>query len=267
MCRARSVFGRDFLVFVDSERARQRWEGEYGVTPFFSQSWIQESFSGPAADEIHDTNYWRWVAMESILRAGYSALYVDTDILWLADPRPHLAALPKETDFFGSCDAYDGRDGRIKWFRNGSFNLEHLREESRKHDGESTCCHGAVVPVNAGVVFMRPTSAAVRAIQHFRARILSGPCWGQAAMHWSLFELCGHQISCNMLDPLSFASAEPIRKVLKKDQEALPRSPFLIHLDISAKQKATKFFEGIFGTPQACIDDGRGDSIGKSSEL
>ena len=28
-------------------------------------------------------------------------------------------------------------------------------QESRKHDGESTCCHGAVVPVNAGVVFMR----------------------------------------------------------------------------------------------------------------
>ena len=52
--------------------------------------------------------------------------------------------------------------------------------------------------------------------------------------HWSLFELCGHQISCNMLDPLSFASAEPIRKVLKKDQEALDGKGHSIIVEASA---------------------------------
>ncbi|CAE7220853.1 RRA3 [Symbiodinium natans] len=264
MCRTRSVFGRDFLVFVDSERSRQRWEGDYGITAFFSRSWIQEVFTGPSKGEIHDSNYWRWAAMESILRAGYTSLYVDTDILWIQDARPHLEALQTDVDFFGSCDAYDGRNGSIRWFRDGALNMDHLREEARLHDGESVCCQGELVPVNAGVIFMRPSSAAISAVQRFRERIFSGPCWGQAAMHWSLFELCGSKLSCEMLDPLLFASASPLRSALRKDPQTASRArPALIHLDVSAKGKATQYFEGFFGTPPACAKYGRG----KASEL
>eukprot|EP00439_Symbiodinium_sp_Y106_P084883 s923_g26.t3 len=263
MCRARSVFGRDFLVFVDSEKSRQRWEGEYGITPFFSQSWIKASFAGPAREEIHDSNYWRWAAMESILRAGYMALYVDTDILWLEDPRPLLVSLPGDVDFFGSCDAYDGSSGSIRWVKDGSLDMEYLREESRQHDDESVCCQQGLVPVNAGVIFMRSSAAAVSAVERFRNRIISGPCWGQAAMHWGLYEMCGSQLSCEILDPLVFASAEPLRTALRRDNRTALRRPSLIHLDISGKEKATKHFERFFGTPQECLaDDG-----GRNSEL
>ncbi|CAE7263155.1 unnamed protein product [Symbiodinium necroappetens] len=258
MCRARSVFGRDFLVFVDSERSRQRWQGEYGITPFFSQSWIEASFAGPAREEIRDSNYWRWAAMESILRAGYMALYVDTDILWLEDPRPLLVSLPGDADFFGSCDAYNGSSGSIRWVKDGSLDIEYLREESRQHDDESVCCQQGLVPVNAGVIFMRSSAGAISAVERFRKRIISGPCWGQAAMHWGLYEMCGSQLSCEILDPLVFASAEPLRTALRRDSRTALRRPSLIHLDIKGKQKATKHFERFFGTPQECRMDGRG---------
>lgn len=78
-----------------------------------------------------------------------------------------------------------------------------------KNDGESICCQGFLLPVNAGIVFMRPLEPALTAVVRFRERVLSGPCWGQAAMHWALFELC-REMRCDVLDPKRFASAGPL---------------------------------------------------------
>ena len=39
--------------------------------------------------------------------------------------------------------------------------------------------------------------------------------------HWSLFELCGSKLSCEMLDPLLFASASPLRSALRKDPQTV----------------------------------------------
>ncbi|CAJ1356410.1 unnamed protein product [Effrenium voratum] len=226
MCRVRALLGGSFLAIVDSEQAKRRWESEFGVSAFYSERWIEESFRGRGHGERHDSNYWRWVAMESILGAGYSAFYVDTDIMWLQDPRPHLAEL--SGDFFGSCDAYDARSGTIRWHRNGSLDMEQLRRESREHEDESVCCQGALLPVNAGMVMMRPTAGALRVARRCRERVLAGPCWGQAAMHWALFELCGG-VSCGVLDPKLFASAAPLRQALKphaaQAQVATPALP------------------------------------------
>ncbi|CAJ1439477.1 unnamed protein product [Effrenium voratum] len=86
--------------------------------------------------------------------------------------------------------------------------------ESREHEDESVCCQGALLPVNAGMVMMRPTAGALRVARRCRERVLAGPCWGQAAMHWALFELCGG-VSCGVLDPKLFASAAPLRQALK----------------------------------------------------
>ncbi|CAK8998450.1 unnamed protein product [Durusdinium trenchii] len=252
MCRVRSHLGSSFLAFVDSEKLRQQFERNFGVAAYFSKEWIKEAFQGSGEGEKHDSNYWRWAAMESILRLGYSALYVDTDIMWLEDPRPGLATLPS-ADFYGSCDSYDAGTGAIRWHQNGSLDMERMRKEAAKHDDESVCCQGMLVPVNAGIVLMRPSKAAWAAVMRFRARVISGPCWGQAAMQWSLFELCGSSLQCEVLDPLRFASAGPLLMELRRTQQA-SYQPSLIHLDLGAKRKANKFFEGFFDIPKECSE-------------
>lgn len=260
MCRVRSVLGSSFLAFVDSEKLRKHFESQYGVSAYFSKEWIQEAFKGRGGGERHDSNYWRWVAMESILRAGYSALYVDTDIMWLGDPRPYLGALPV-ADFYGSCDTYDAGTGSVRWYQNGSLDMEQLRKESKEHDDESVCCQGFLVPVNAGIVLMRPFPAAIEAVVRFRQRVISGPCWGQAAMQWALFELCGSgpsALRCGILGPLRFASAGPLISELRRQGKA-SYQPSLIHLDLDAKRKtsANQFFEQVFGVPKECSKEGR----------
>eukprot|EP00435_Cladocopium_sp_Y103_P063181 s1957_g24.t1 len=258
MCRVRSVLGSSFLAFVDSEKLRKHFESQYGVSAYFSKEWINEAFKGRGDGERHDSNYWRWVAMESILRAGYSALYVDTDIMWLDDPRPQLGALPV-ADFYGSCDNYDAGTGSVRWYQNGSLDMEQLREESKKHEDESVCCQGFLVPVNAGIVLMRPFPAAIEAVLRFRQRVISGPCWGQAAMQWTLFELCGNSLRCQILDPLRFASASPLMQELRRQRGKASYQPSLIHLDLDGKRKtsANQFFERIFGVPKECGKEGR----------
>eukprot|EP00434_Breviolum_minutum_P019889 symbB.v1.2.017549.t1/scaffold1371.1/size209032/21 len=253
MCRVRSVLGSSLLVFVDSEKLQQQFQSQYGVSAYFSKEWIKEAFKGRGQGERQDSNYWRWAAMESILRVGYSALYVDTDIMWLEDPRPQLGALPA-SDFYGSCDTYHAGTGEISWYLNGSLDMELLRKESQKHDDESVCCQGFLVPVNAGIVLMRPSSAAVEAVVRFRQRVISGPCWGQAAMQWALFELCGTSLRCQMLDPLVFASANPLIREVRRKGGDVSYQPALIHLDLDGKRKtsANKFFGQIFGIPKEC---------------
>ena len=47
----------------------------------------------------------------------------------------------------------------------------------------------------------RPSSAAVEAVVRFRQRVISGPCWGQAAMHLDLSSDIGYQwkhIRCDL---------------------------------------------------------------------
>lgn len=253
MCRVRSVLGSSLLVFVDSEKLQQQFQSQYGVSAYFSKEWIKEAFKGRGRGERSDSNYWRWAAMESILRVGYSAVYVDTDIMWLEDPRPQLGALPV-SDFYGSCDSYHAGTGEISWYLNGSLDMELLRKESKKHDDESVCCQGFLVPVNAGIVLMRPSSAAVEAVVRFRQRVISGPCWGQAAMQWALFELCGTSLRCQMLDPRVFASAAPLIREVRRKRGDVSYQPALIHLDLDGKKKtsANKFFGQIFGIPKEC---------------
>jgi len=259
MCRVRSVLASSFLAFVDSEKLRKHFESQYGVSAYFSKEWIKEAFKGRGDGERHDSNYWRWVAMESILRAGYSALYVDTDIMWLGDTRPHLGALPV-ADFYGSCDTYDAGTGSVRWYQNGSLDMEQLRKESKEHDDESVCCQGFLVPVNAGIVLMRPFPAAIEAVLRFRQRVISGPCWGQAAMQWALFELCGRGLlRCQLLDPLRFASGSPLMQELRRKRGKASYQPSLIHLDLDGKMKtsANQFFERVFGVPKECSKEGR----------
>ena len=69
---------------------------------------------------------------------------------------------------------------KARWVKDGSLDMEYLREaellgrpscsematstaqESRQHDDESVCCQQGLVPVNAGVIFMRHTVCCAR---------------------------------------------------------------------------------------------------------
>ena len=160
-------------------------------------------------------------------------------------------------------------------------------EESLKNDGESICCQGFLLPVNAGIVFMRPTERALQAVVRFRERVLSGPCWGQAAMclgtwhllnalerHWALFELCS-EMRCDLLDPWRFASAGPLAEALRGSQKPRPAMTLgsealqsfvtlgstwtSTRLGVErklrmaeAKRKFNKLFNGVYGMPEAC---------------
>lgn len=252
MCRVRHFMGSSFLVFVDSAKAKQYWQDTYGLTAVFSEAWTQKAFEDVPEGEAHDANFWRWQVMELILRAGYNAMYADTDVIWLGDPRPILAGLP-DADFLGSCDSYDGITGSVDWVdADAELDMIHLREHSRRHDDESVCCQGVLAPINAGLVFMRATDAAIKLVVRTKQRVLAGPCWGQATMQWALYELCENELSCGMLSRSHFASAEPLKAAIKElGKNISVFKPVAIHLDAERKSKLNKYFERHFGS---CAD-------------
>mmetsp|Transcript_51348 Transcript_51348/g.166481 ORF Transcript_51348/g.166481 Transcript_51348/m.166481 type:complete len:275 (+) Transcript_51348:232-1056(+) len=152
--------------------------------------------------ELTDTNFCRWVFGDSLLRAGYNALYADTDMVWLAEPREYLRQAPG--DFMNSLDSFVG-----KW-ASPYPDMVRLRQQSEANDGESVCCQGVLGHYNAGLVFMRSTENTLWMLDQIRKRILIGPCWGQEAMVWTMTQHCSPigRVQCRALDAFRFSKWE-----------------------------------------------------------
>lgn len=241
-CHARRTGIRP-LLFVLNEETRQKVSAHpplLGVHLPLLLSGVASFFEVP--DKV-DIGLLKWPAALAAMGAGAPSVFVsDVDVIWLRDPRPHLASFGREVEFMVALDSQGKhlqnpleRDRRDYWPINAG--------EWAADDHVPICCRGAF-PFNAGqsyIVTGPESTALVKRIVSFHRLEVSwtrdhkGCHEDQTPMQWALYSHCaGRPERCKLLDPRLFMDFQ-LGKQLRRHE--LSRGPYTVHFDNEPKKE------------------------------
>lgn len=253
------------IVFVDTKASFEEFS-KLGALPYYSET-LMKAMHKILGDERSDVNLSRWTIAESLVRAGFSAFYVDLDVIWLGDLRAAYTSADADILF-----QYQGLpDEEFE----STVNITELRRQAKK-EREHICCQASFARICTGIMLMRATIENQLLAARVRARHLKGPCQNMQASVMELFNSCAPRgpVRCalfshrDMMQWQTFAggrgSSYPAPLALAKGEDGKPctdgkpcseawlreHGPLLIHLDdTNDKVPETRNFNQLWPLP------------------